>query len=71
MTREDKIRIINELSDSLRQTMLNKVDRLPAIWDGLEIRQWMADLVNEQINYRPIGGKRKKDYANTVLVENL
>lgn len=71
MTRKDQQRIIRELSTTIRKRMLENVHKLPAEWDGIELRQWLADIVNDDINYRKMERRRMQDYQGERLGRNL
>ena len=71
MSKHERARFITELMDSMKSAMLNKVERMPDDWDGFELRQYIQDFVTENAIFRPMPSNRKKDYRNTVLVNNL
>jgi len=64
-------RIIEELCDTIRQRMLDNAHKLPEAWDGLELRQWFADIAADDINYKKMDRHRMRDYRNERLVRNL
>ena len=70
MKAEDKKRFIDELISDVRETVQSKVVAMPEEWDGVEIRQYLADKF-AQAAYMKMDRKRKQAYRNTVLVENL
>ena len=43
MTREEQLKCIADTCDSFKQAMLAKASKIPANWDGMEIRQWVMD----------------------------
>jgi hypothetical protein len=47
MTRAEQKRFIRELIGSVQKTLLDNVSKVPAEWDGHEIRQWIADKFQE------------------------
>jgi hypothetical protein len=70
-SKEDKVIFINGLIDNVRNDILKKVDRMPENWDGWELRALIADYFNAA-NFGFSGNsKRKKDYKNTCIVDNL
>lgn len=71
MNASEKRQIIKDLCANLEHFLINRVDLMPEEWDGIEIRQLMADAVNNRFNHRPMERSRMKEYKNTVLVNNL
>lgn len=51
--------------------ILKTVDKLPENWDGVELRQFIADRFSDCVIKGILQGKRKKEYQNTMLVNNL
>lgn len=43
MTREEKKRFVKNLCDSVRDTVLESVEKMPDEWDGHEIRAYLAE----------------------------
>ena len=72
MTKQERIDFIAELCGNVTKELLDKVDKMPEEWDGIELRWLIAEkfsqVVFSQIN---VTRKRKHEYNNTVLVENL
>jgi hypothetical protein len=66
----DKRRFIEELIGNVQRDVLSKVDRVPEDWDGIELRQWIADHFTSAV-YSPSSPARMKAYRNEVLVRNL
>lgn len=48
-------------------TVLIQQDKIPESWDGIEIREWLAD----EIRWHKLDGSRKREYQNTVAVNGL
>jgi len=71
MTKKDQRRIIRELCNNLKASMRVDSGRIPENWDGIELRQWLADRVQENVNYRRMDGARLRDYKNDCLSLNL
>jgi len=69
-TQVGKKKFIKDLFSMMQETVLGKVGMMPDEWDGIELRQYIADKFTEQIS-SSFSGKRKKDYINTVNVTNL
>lgn len=58
--------------------MLDKLHEVPKEWDGIELRQWIADYFEAQTYSRSMRAKltsadrkRSREYRNDVLVRNL
>lgn len=60
---------VRELLDQVSAKLLDDVRHLPADWDGIEIRRWIADRFADQC--LPMDRKRLKDYRRAVLTNNL
>lgn len=73
MTKQEQTVIIQELCDTLAKSMLAKVDKLPDSWDGIELRWLLIDVAHRFIpgDTAKRQMKRRKEFCNTVLVENL
>ena len=78
MNATEKKKFIRELIGNLRERILENVPRMPEEWDGIELRQYVADrfmnstiLTPAELRVRPHLRKRARDYRNEVLVRNL
>jgi hypothetical protein len=75
MSKRDQRRITRELLSSFGATIDAHIDLglLPAEWDGLEIRELIAELADRSraTSMRDKRNQRKRDYDNTVLVNDL
>lgn len=68
MTLEEKKAFITQFMDSMKNTFLDKADRLPVVWDGHEIREWMADSFdNKRTDLMKTSRLRRSD----VIIKNL
>jgi hypothetical protein len=47
MDRENQARIIRELCDGMRESLLERLDRIPEHWNGIQLRLLVADLAAE------------------------
>jgi hypothetical protein len=66
MNKPDKQQFIRDLVASVQRTVLEAVDHMPEEWDGIELRQYLADkFVDSTFN---MNARRKRDYRNTVAV---
>lgn len=71
MNQQEKIQFIRDITDNLRDTLLERVDRIPEEWDGIELRELLMDVAESQFVYIKMPVSRKRAYNNTVLVRNL
>lgn len=71
MTLAEKADFVAELIDSVHAKILDRMERLPADWDGHELRQLLADCFAREVVSSIMRGRRLKDYRNAVLVNNL
>lgn len=73
MTKANKRKFIRELVGSVKKTALANVDKMPENWDGIELREYIADKFAESkaMPSRPYMKQRVSDYRNEVLVRNL
>lgn len=71
MNQSEKIQFVKELTKSIQQTAFDAIlnDKIPDNWDGIELRWYLAELFERSATF---GNKsRKRQYKNTVLVNNL
>ena len=47
MATPEQDRLINELLTGLREIIEERSDRIPGNWDAVELRQWIADVFEE------------------------
>ena len=71
MNKEDKRQFIEDISETMKDALLSKVNRMPEEWDGHELRQLFQDYVKEEINWSKMDRNRKKEYDNTRRVNNI
>jgi len=78
MNKTEKKRFIRELISSTQQRILENVTEMPEQWDGIELRQYIAEkflyaslFTPNEIRLRPHLKRRKKDYENEVITRNL
>ena len=72
MDKKNKIRIIQEILKNAEKDILSKVDEMPEGWDGVEMRQYVADYIGEHFVVRDMMSlKRKAEYRNERLIRNL
>lgn len=76
MNKKEKGEFVRDLSRALTQEVLKKIeaDRIPADWDGHELRCYLRDLFTDQAEISAIvkepRGKRAKAYRNTKHIES-
>lgn len=73
MTKEEKIYFIKTLIKNVQKEMLDKANNIPKNWEGCELRWYVADRFSKCVFGDLYGSykKRKKNYRNDVLVNNL
>lgn len=73
MTKREQQQFARELcADILSQTLHDiRANRVPETWDGVELRQLLADRFDRSVYRRPLIGKRGREYRDTVLINDL
>lgn len=75
MSARQKRAFIRELSDNIRDSLLEKVSNMPEEWDGHELRCLLAERHRQSASMSLIikepRGKRARKFNNTVLIQNL
>lgn len=75
MRKIDQMRFVNDLTQSLKDTIREKIGNglIPENWDGIELREYLAELADRsRATYmKSKRERRRRDYDNTVLVNNL
>ena len=71
MDKKDQRRIINELCDGVRDTMLDNLHKVPKEWDGQELRHWMKDIVDTGVAYLPMERSRVFAFKSALLTLGL
>ena len=71
MDKQEQIELVTSLANAIAQKIVADIQqgRVPTSWDGIELRQLLADRAYESTGH--LDGKRKREYNNTVLVNNL
>ena len=68
----DQQAFIEEYFETVKKSVLAKLNDIPSDWDGSELRQYIADKFAESINpHFNKRGKRWRDFRNDVIVRNL
>lgn len=77
MDKQEKRRFIEDLCASIQETAINAISKMPEEWDGLELRELLADkFIESCLMSRGPGNKarfrkRLRDYRNEVIARNL
>lgn len=73
MTFQEQVKFIEELTENVKQEILrtHASHKIPIDWNGLELRQYIADKFQDCIIKNMMSRNRKKEYNNTILVNNL
>ncbi len=76
MNKTEKIEFVKELSKNIQNKLIESIEagKIPEEWDGIELRWLIADNVSIQHYYtkeNSIYRKRRKEYDNTVMINNL
>jgi hypothetical protein len=76
LTRDEQKQLAQQLADELSRYLIVRIEneKIPAHWDGNELRQLIADLAKDNASYvfnRGADRKRKKDYKNTRMIEGF
>lgn len=71
MTLQEKESFIRELMAAMEKRMLKCVERMPEDWDGVELRQFIADTARHNAMPQLLKGKRKREYENAKMINNL
>lgn len=73
MTQEEKQKFINELIDSVRSKIIQKIPMMPLEWDGHELRSFIADKFAYETTLDKFKHLKKcyKDYKTEVIARNL
>lgn len=73
MTRDFQAQLVTELMNRLRDEVLANIasGKVPEHWDGIELRQYIADKTQECILVGTMGVRRLRSYRNAVITMNL
>ncbi len=69
MTHIEREAFIREHVETVLNQVLSKVSKMPESWEGLELKQYVAD--GFQIPKRWMDPKRRRNYNNTILTTSL
>lgn len=64
---------VETLIESVRREVTRNIlqGRIPADWDGIELRKYIADKFNDCVCNDLIKGKRLREYRNIIAISNL
>lgn len=73
MDRREKKKFVRSLSQSVTSMILKYIDagKVPEEWDGVELRQLMADKFDQCVFKGSLTGRRLKEYKNATIVNGL
>lgn len=69
MTKTEQRQFVRELTNEIAQDVIRKIQkgRIPAEWDGIELRQMLADKF--AASCARMFGQRKRDFENAFLLD--
>ena len=65
LNKKEKKGFINAVMECTKDSVLSSIDGMPAGWEAMEIRQYIADAL--LVGYK-MKGDRLKEYRNTVSI---
>lgn len=68
MTRNEKQAFVLELMQGITRSVEGKLDAMPEEWNGIELRQYLADVMAR--NTYPMDRARARAYRNTITVSS-
>jgi uncharacterized protein YbdZ (MbtH family) len=71
MNKNEKIKFINDLLDSVKQSILKNVDNMPEGWNGEEIRQYIVDYIITNANWIRMTPKKFNKYRCDLVTNDL
>jgi capsid portal protein len=69
MTVTEQKKFIRDLIDSVSADILKHTYDMPSSWDGIELRQYIADRFARETF--PMGSARGRNYRNTIATTTL
>ena len=72
-TRREKSRFVRDLARAVAAEIVKKIDagKVPAEWDGHELRRLLADKFEREVTGLMKKGRRLRDYRSDVYNNNL
>lgn len=71
MTQAKQRRFIRELIRNVKKDVIANVPKMPEYWDGIELRQYIADKFTDCVFKSTMDRTRRRDYNNIVATKNL
>lgn len=73
MEKQRKIEFVNELINGMKAEIVGNIESntIPADWDGVELREYIADYSRRQIAYMKMPRGRKSAYKDAVVINKL
>jgi hypothetical protein len=71
MTQVEQRRFIRELIGNVKKEVIANVPKMPQDWNGIELRQYIANRFAACVICGTMSRDRLKEYHNTVAVNNL
>ena len=70
MTKQDQRRFVSDLLRSIRQDIDAAIHQglIPRSWDGIELREYIADKAQRSSAHRVLVGQRARAYRNHVTI---
>lgn len=69
MTKHEQTKLLEAILDHMKGHLMSKVEHFPENWDGIEIREYVADKFKQEA--RPMQVKRLRRYRNDVMTRPL
>lgn len=70
MKKDEQKQFIHDLISAVEGEMMDSLPRIPEHWEGIELRNWIADRFSRQV-WRNWSKAEQKDYENDKLTLNL
>jgi ribosomal protein S4 len=73
MTKQEQSMFVRDLTASVLSDTLHDIraNRIPADWDGAELRQLLADRFDRAVYRRVLAGTRRRHYNAAILANDL
>ena len=73
MTQAEQTEFIRQLTSSIADAMIEKCEagKVPAHWDGKQLRTWIAETFAEQSWAQKMTRKERRDYDNDIYNNGL
>ncbi len=65
MNMKEKDNFINGMIEKVKKEILNKLDKIPESWDGIELRFYIKDCFSAVV-WGDLSDRRSKDHRNYV-----